>query len=239
MPKCMDLHEYKAASSYLYEICASADQATRDDGYAELLNWLMYHARKLASRYNVVGREYLVDECCANAIVSIIKHFGQCRGADSFLGWCRQTLRNEYLAILEHEGFYCPRPHQEDADALRESRTYHARPANMTSLDEPQDDNSDNPRAESIQDIGAGTEGPALSEMWIRWVLKQLADTPYMTDQSKRVLLDGYLRQLDDEELGRALHVTRKNITVIRARDRASLKRNDPKLVAEIGRLGM
>jgi DNA-directed RNA polymerase specialized sigma24 family protein len=225
MPTFKNAADLKAESLRLYTLCSSTDEAQREMGHDELLKLLERGARKLAGRDSYYPGDYLAQECCANAMLRISEHLAQCRSAESFLAWSMQILRNEYFSLRERESRHNGRTSMSERQ-----------PRPQTSFDAPRQDDSDIPREETIGDPSVEMEQEVASRDWIRWVLERIINSQYTSDNSKYVLIKGYLCDLDDYELARDLHTTRKNITVIRARDRANLRQGDPELVTEIAR---
>jgi DNA-directed RNA polymerase specialized sigma24 family protein len=234
MPTNRDPAECKAESLRLYKLCSSTNPAQREAGYADLKDRLLRRAQKMASRYGIVGHGYLAEECCASAMIRIYEHLPQLREAESFLFWCAQTLHREYLSLLEREGLYDGR--RSGTHSPPGSRAPNARPANAESIEAERPGEGESPLQERIRDMSTDVEQEVSDRDWIRHIVGRLRASRHMSEPSKYVLILGYFCDRDDDALAEDLGKTRKNITVIRARDMTSVRRNEPELVAEIRR---
>jgi DNA-directed RNA polymerase specialized sigma24 family protein len=79
----------------LYQACISADDSKREEGYRTLHGHLLRGARYLASRSSEGDPQYLIAECCQNALLKIHRRIGDCRSPDSFLAWCSTIVIRE------------------------------------------------------------------------------------------------------------------------------------------------
>ena len=222
--------DLKAESLRLYDLCSSQDKVARDRGYSELLDRLKRGARGLASHYGSPGADYPSEESCANTLTRILEHLSQCRDAQCFLAWCMQILRHEYWSVQERE--VRQERHAPIGNAPPWPQVVKVGPVNRGSIDALREGEPQNPPEEVIGDPSVDTYQEIATHDWIHWVLQRIIDSPHASDRSKHVLIKGYLCELDDEELAQELRTTRKNITVIRARDRASMRVGEPDLMA-------
>lgn len=207
----------------LLGLCASAAEREREAGFREL-GRILYTAlwRQVADRPDL---QHLAAESSQEALGIIWRQLQSGRGPaepQHFVGWCVVIASNKLREALRRRE---PRARLQPAKRVAASR--------QVSLDAvPSDDR------ESLGELLAGEERPEVEaerRLALAALLRMVAESGVISEQSRTVLLKGYLEGWDDAELAEYLETTRGNVHVIRCRDLAKL-RGEPDFMAQLAR---
>jgi len=82
----------------LHTACGARDAKAYPRAYSELHAYLLAHAR-----YLIPEQPEIAQDLTQQALIEILEHYGDCKHADRFLGWCKQILVNQHLARLRKQ----------------------------------------------------------------------------------------------------------------------------------------
>ena len=241
----------------LYAACASTEPAERRDGYRRLGTFLARVVRARAA--GQADALPLAEDCAQDALVAIWRKIEDGHGPDDparFLAWSAAIAIHKLYDALRRKGYTSgPAPAAgepehggtpEGAGAVETSRVRvtaaapsirlkRVPPAWQTSLDallegagdaaggplDLPDPSADHPETETVARAG-----------FARLVLA-IGDHPQLSDDSRQILVRGFLADATDAELADRLGVSRSNVQVIRSRNLTKL-RHDDDLVARL-----
>jgi RNA polymerase sigma factor (sigma-70 family) len=205
----------------LLGFCASSAPREREAGFREL-GRILYTTlwRQVADRPELW---HLAAESSQEALGVIWRQLQAGRGPaepQHFVGWSVVIASNKLREALRQRE---PRARLLPAKRVAASR--------QVSLDAaPSDDQ------EPLGDLLAAEDRPeaeAERRLALASLLRMVAESGLISEQSRTVLLKGYLEGWDDAELAEHLGTTRGNVHVIRCRDLAKL-RAEPEFMARL-----
>lgn len=200
----------------LHDACISESELERVAAFERLGQ--MFH-RMLWPRVSRDPRlHHLARDCAQDALVKVWEHLDEERGPDDpdrFIGWATRIATNTLLDELRrlqpvtrvHRSKRVALSQQVrmDVAATEEGRTL----------------------AERLADEDAPDAEHRLAYQEIHALLSEIHHVRSVSENSRTVLLKGFLEGWEDEELARHLETSRRNVHVIRCRDLAKL-RADP-----------
>ena len=143
---------------------------------------------------------------------------------DSFLAWAARIAANR---LVDHMRLLEP--------ATAAARARRVALSRQVSLDAPLGGDEDRPLGELLAaDGGAegGSDAQTLEAQELLALLSRIRTIRSVSEQSRTVLLRGYLQEEDDEDLAAELDTNRRNIHVIRCRDLEKLRRDEDFMMA-------
>jgi len=211
-----------ADSKALYDACRAPSAAARGAAFEDLGRRLY---RALWPQVQADPRlEHLAADCAQDALVTIWQQLDAGRGPDqpeSYLGWAVRIATNKLVDELRKLE-PAPRVHRAKRVALSQQLRL-----------ETAETADGHPMADRIADPGAPDLDAALSYAEIHAVLGEIHHIRAVSENSRIVLLKGYLEGWEDDDLARHLGTTARNIHVIRCRDLAKL-RDDASFMARL-----
>lgn len=202
-------------SAQLLARCQAARLPQREAAFEELGRLLYAVAwRRVAGRPEL---EHLAEDCMQEALLIVWQRLEAGQGPmapERFIGWCVTILLNklrEHLRRLEPRGL--------------PGRTMRVGLSRLTSLDAPVGEDG----GSLGQRLGDGTDDLETQQAYreIQALVREIGRIDAISEASRRVLLEGYIGGLDDDELAASLGTSRANVHVIRHRDLAKLRRFD------------
>ncbi len=200
-----------AASERLYLACRSSDPRVRDAALVDLGGLLHRVAWRQAG--DDPHWQSLAEDCAQEALMVIWRQLEAGRGPDHpdrFVAWAAVIAVNKVREAIRRLD-----PHPTMRRAKRVARSQ------LVSLDAPEHDGRS--AAQSLADVDADT-GRAAEITELRGLVAEIADSLAVSEQSRFVLIKGFIEGWDDDDLARELGTTRANIHVIRSRDLAKLR---------------
>jgi len=196
----------------LYEACQSPELRAREAAYRELGRLLYPIAwRRVKDDPRL---HHLAEDCTQETLVTVWRQLEAGRGPDrpeSFVSWCATIVVNKLREALRRLN---PAPELRRSKRIAQSR--------IISLDASEGE--DEPAlAETTPDDAPGAE-EAIVYREIRDLVREIQSIPEISEQSRIVLLRGFVEGWDDAELAELLHTTKANVHVIRCRDLAKLR---------------
>ncbi len=161
---------------------------------------------------------HLAADAAQDALVTIWQQIDAGRGpeqADSFIGWALRIATNKLvdeLRKLEPS----PRVHRSKRVALSQQ-------LRLETAETPEG----HPLADRITDPAAPDVEAELIYAEIHTVLAEIHHIRAVSENSRIVLLRGFLEGWEDEDLAEHLGTTTRNVHVIRCRDLAKLRQDD------------
>jgi len=208
----MDLERESRA---LYEASRSASPEQRGAAL-ESLGQHLYRA--LWPRVKGDPRlEHLAADCAQDALVTIWQQILGGRGPDlpeRFLSWSARIAMNKLLDEL--------RKLEPSPRVQRSKRVALSRQLSLDATDAP----DGRPLADRLRDDGEPGAEERLAYAEMHALLSEIHGIRDVSEQSRTVLMKGYLEGWDDHELAEHLDTSQRNVHVIRCRDLAKLRRN-------------
>ena len=113
------------------------------------------------------------------------------------------------------------------APATTAARARRVALSRQVSLDAPLGGDEDRPLSDLLADGGGEDAAHALEAQELLGLLSRISTIRSVSEQSRTVLLRGYLQEQDDEDLAAELDTNRRNIHVIRCRDLEKLRHDE------------
>jgi RNA polymerase sigma factor (sigma-70 family) len=216
----MDLQR---TSADLCHACNAGTEPERTTGYrrlGEILHRVAWQHVAHDARLHP-----LAEEAMQESLVIVWRHLAAGRGPEpaAFVAWATVIVVNKVReAVRRLEPTTRGRP------TLRVALSRQVR------LDAPDERTGELLSEHLAQDGGDMDESLAYQELCA--LVAGIQDMPEISDQSRTVLLRGYIEGLSDAELAEQLATSRANVHVIRCRDLARL-RNVPAFMAQLRQL--
>jgi len=197
-----------------------SDCRTSGPGQAEAFQTLGRYLYQVA--YNLIHSRPqlhdLAEDCSQEALITIWQSMDGVEDPDRFLSWAARVVVNKVYDACRRLGVGLgdEQPTQDgEAHLARRRRVPIGR---QSSLNEIRESGS------QLQDIVADTPDASPETTYSRRELLEtltfsIARHSMLSDQSKIVLIRGYLNDWDDGMLASALHTSRSNVHTIRSRD--------------------
>ena len=209
--------DLSAEGRELLSACGSASPAERQRAYQTLGQRLQ---RMLWPRVAADPRlQHLAEDCAQEAIFKIHQQLAAGKGPDDperFLAWAARIAANR---LVDHMRLMEPAPTAARARRVALSR--------QVSLDAPLGGDEDRPLSDLLADGGGEDAAHALEAQELLGLLSRISTIRSVSEQSRTVLLRGYLQEQDDEDLAAELDTNRRNIHVIRCRDLEKLRHDE------------
>jgi len=210
----------------LYEACrreGTPEQAVAFQTLGRYLHRVAWHL--VSSR---PALRALPEEATQEALVTIWQNLATLEDPERFLPWASRVVVNKVYDALRRLGIAT----EEEASAapgqpgVGGSRRRRIPPSLTESLDASWQEEG-GPVA--LPADAAAAEGDAIyaDKERRQWLLATIAHHPNLSDNSKIVLLRGYLWDWDDGQLAALLKTPRSNVHTIRSRDLAALRADD------------
>lgn len=219
----------------LYRACRSVDRAERAAAYQQLGEFLLRVAlSRLKSKPDLHPQ---AEECAQEALTAIWQKLEAGQGPDTagrFLSWAATIVIHKVFDMLRREGFPL-RSEETDPGEIpgRKKRVPRRQQESFEQLVEYEDGPGD-PWQEQLPDPQpSDPEIDFLQREGAIELLLGIREHPHVSDDSKIVLLDGFLADMADEELASRLNTSRSNIRVIRYRNLNKL-RDDVEFLANL-----
>lgn len=199
----------------LHEACRAGGQA-QVEAFQTLGRYLYQVA------YNLVRDRAqlhdLAEDCSQEALITVWQSLDGVEDPDRFLSWSARVVINKVYDSCRRLGVGLGGEQAGAAAAAQIARRRRIPLGRQNSLDEIRESGS------QLQDIIADIPENLPDAHFSRRELVELltdgiACHPVLSDQSKIVLIRGFLNDWDDGMLATALHTTRSNIHTIRSRD--------------------
>lgn len=160
----------------------------------------------------------LAEDCSQEALVTVWQSLDGVEDPDRFLSWSARVVINKVYDSCRRLGAGLG-GEQTSADAVAQvARRRRVPLGKQNSLDEIRD--SGGALQDIIADIPDALPDACFSRRELLELLTEgIARRPGLSDQSKIVLVRGFLNDWDDGMLATALHTTRSNVHTIRSRD--------------------
>jgi len=215
----------------LHHSCCSMDRAERADAYQQLGEFLLRVAHsRLRSKPDLHPR---AEECAQEALVTVWQKLEAGQGPDDperFLGWSARIVIRRVYDMLRRLGFSTSsrdidgEEAETRATALRRKRVPREKQESFEQLD-AYDDGTTAPREERVPDaMVVDPEANVLEREGLIELLLGVHDHQRLSNDSKQVLMYGFLEGLTDEELASRLNTKKSNVHVIRSRDLSRLR---------------
>lgn len=196
----------------LYDACQSHDLRAREAAFRELGRLLYPIAwRRVKDDPRLLP---LAEDCTQEMLVTVWRQLEAGRGPEqpeSFVSWCATILVNKVREELRRLN---PAPERRRSKRIALSR--------QVSLDEPAAP-GERALAETTPDDAPDAD-TVLAYHEIRDLVREIQTIPEVSEQSRIVLLRGFIDGWDDAELAEHLHTSKSNVHVIRCRDLAKLR---------------
>jgi len=158
--------------------------------------------------------QHLAEDCTQEALVIIWQRLGKGRGPDRpdrFVSWCAAIVVNK---VREEVRRLNPTP------AVRRAKRVGL--GQLVSLDAPATE--ERPALAETAARDAPSADDAVAYAAIRDLVREIRTIPEISEQSRTVLLKGFIEGWDDADLAELLGTTRANVHVIRCRDLAKIR---------------
>jgi RNA polymerase sigma factor (sigma-70 family) len=204
----------------LYEACRTSGPAQAEA--FQSLGRYMYQVAYNLVRDRAQLRD-LAEECTQEALITIWQSIQGVDDPDRFLSWSARVVINKVYDSCRRLGVGIGNE-QSPEDALAQPVRRRRVPlAKQNSLDQIREEGG------QLQDIIADAPQALPDVSYGRRELLELLTTgiarhPDLSDQSKIVIIRGYLDDWDDGILAAALHTSRSNVHTIRSRDLGHLR---------------
>ena len=207
----------------LYDACRAGGPAQ-----AEAFQTLGRYLYQVA--YNLVrSRAQLYDlaeECSQEALVTIWQSLDGVDDPDRFLGWAARVVINKVYDACRRLGVGLGGEQTAEDAAAQAARRRRVPLGKQNSLDEIRE--SGGQLLDVVADLFEATPEARFARREMLDLLTEgIARHPGLSDQSKIVLIRGFLNDWDDGMLAATLKTTRSNVHTIRSRDLGHL-RDDP-----------
>jgi RNA polymerase sigma factor (sigma-70 family) len=198
----------------LYMSCRAGGQ-TQVEAFQSLGRYLYQVA------YNLVRDRAqlhdLAEDCTQEALVTIWQSLDGVEDPDRFLSWSARVVINKVYDACRRLGVGLGNE-QTGSAADAAARRRRVPLGRQNSLDEIRE--SGGPLQDIIADLPEALPDARFSRHELVDLLTQsIAQHPGLSDQSKVVLIRGFLNDWDDGVLAAALHTSRSNVHTIRSRD--------------------
>lgn len=214
----------RADSEALHARCSAQDPVERRAGLQEL-GRLLYRITwaRVKDQPSLRGS---AEDAVQEALVTIHGKLVEGEGPQpgSFVSWSARIAVNKLLDEIRRLE---PRSGPGRSKRVARSR--------QESLDAPRDEDGQ-PLGESLADPRSQEADDALAAGELRALLMEIRDIEAVSEQSRTVLLYGFLGEEDDAALAARLDTSRPNVHVIRCRDLAKL-RDDESFMRRLGEL--
>ncbi len=214
VPASVDLN---AEGRELLAACQSEAPALRQRAYQSLGQRLQ---RMLWPRVASDPRlQHLAEDCAQEALFKIHQQLEAGKGPDDperFLAWAARVAANrlvDHLRLLE--------------PATAAGRARRVALSRQVSLDAPLGGDEERPFGELLAAGDGEDAAQALESEELLGLLSRIRTIRTVSEQSRTVLLRGYLQEQDDEDLAAELDTNRRNIHVIRCRDLEKLRHDE------------
>lgn len=232
----------------LYWTCRSEERAERANAYQQLGEFLLRVAlSRLQSKPELHPH---AEECAQEALVAIWQQLEAGQGPDRperFLSWCASVVIHKVYDELRRLGYTAGEGDAghgevETQPAVRgvlspsKGRTKRVPKEEQESFEQlvTHDDGTTVPWAERVADQQAeDPEAHVVEREGLVRLLLGIRDHPHLSDDSRKVLIFGFLAELTDDQLATRLGTSKSNIYVIRSRNLGKL-RNDSEFVAQL-----
>jgi RNA polymerase sigma factor (sigma-70 family) len=199
----------------LYDACRAGGQAQVEA--FQMLGRYLYQVAYNQVRDRAQLHD-LAEDCSQEALITVWQSLDGVEDPDRFLSWAARVVINKVYDSCRRLGVGLG-GEQAGADAAAQiARRRRVPLGRQNSLDEIRDSGG------QLQDIVADIPEELPDARFSRRELIELltdsvARHPALSEQSKIVLIRGFLNDWDDGMLAEALHTTRSNIHTIRSRD--------------------
>ncbi len=220
-------------SNVLYQACRSTDTQERTDAYQQLGEFLLRVAHsRLRSKPDLHPR---AQECVQEALVTVWQKLEASDGPDDperFLSWSASIVIYKVYDMLRRLGYPTSSGSPEDSDAAEEAirRKKRVPKERQESLEQfiSYDDGTGVPRGERLPDPETvNPEDHIVDQDSLIELLLGIRDHERLSDDSKEVLMRGFLAGDTDDELAGRLDTSKSNVYVIRSRDLSKLREDD------------
>jgi RNA polymerase sigma factor (sigma-70 family) len=199
----------------LHAACTAPSLQDREAGYQELGRLLYLVAWRRVSGNPKL--ETLAADCMQEALLVVWRCLEDQRGPEHperFVGWCSAIVLNKLREELRRI----------------EPKTQSRRPKRVAMSKQTSLERSSHPDGRSLA-ASLADEARSLDEdqsyRELRALMQEIRDIDAISENSRTVLLKGYIEGWDDEELAAHLATSRANVHVIRSRDLAKLRNAD------------
>lgn len=204
----------------LYEACRSSG-VQQAEAFQALGRYLYQVA------YNLVrGRPQLFDlaeECSQEALITIWQSLDGVDDPDRFLSWAARVVINKVYDACRRLGVGLGTDQSPDMAAAQTARRRRVPLGKQNSLEEIRE--AGGQLQDIIADVPQTMPDVVYSRRELLALLTQgIAHHPRLSNQSKIVLIRGFLNDWDDGVLAAALGTTRSNVHTIRSRDLGHLR---------------
>jgi RNA polymerase sigma factor (sigma-70 family) len=200
----------------LHDACISPSELERVAAF-ERLGQMFY--RMLWPRVARDPRlQHLAVDCAQDALVKVWEHLDEDRGPDDperFIGWATRIATNTLLDELRRL-----------QPVTRVHRSKRVALSQQLRMDVAATE-AGRPLSERLADENVPDADHRLAYQEIHALLSEIHHVRSVSENSRTVLLKGFLEGWEDEELAEHLDTSRRNVHVIRCRDLAKL-RSDP-----------
>lgn len=210
----------------LYETCRREGTPEQAAAFQTLGRYLYRVAWHLVSSRPALHD--LPEEATQEALVTIWQNLSTLEDPDRFLPWASRVVVNKLYDALRRLGITTEEesPAASGQPGVGGSRRRRIPPSLTESLDAAWREEG-GPVA--LPADAAAAEGEAIyaNKERRQWLLETIAHHPNLSDNSKLVLLRGYLWDWDDGQLAALLNTPRSNVHTIRSRDLAALRADE------------
>lgn len=220
----------------LLDACRQGQPAARRAASGQLGGFLLrVAAERLRSKPDLAEQ---AEDCAQEALVAIWRKLEAGGGPDRperFLSWSAAVVVHKVYDLLRRQGYGRPAAASLAVDPIPE-RVRRVPRAAQLSLEALGADSADSGPRRRLPDPSAlDPEAEAGEREAFAALLVGAREHARLSEDSKRVLGEGFLDERDDDELARSLGTSRANVHVIRSRNLAKL-RGDTAWMAQLRR---
>lgn len=187
----------------LHTACGARGADAYARAYAEVRAYLLAHAR-----YLVPEQPEAAQDITQRALIEILEHYGECKDAERFLGWCKQILVRQHLTRLRQQ----VRTHKASAGPQ-----YTKRETSLEELTEKEEEEGPRLTAhELFARIDEVTE-KALREPMLETLLQTLREC-LKKERRVRILVELFFHDKTFSQLAQELNLSALNVQVIKSR---------------------
>jgi RNA polymerase sigma factor (sigma-70 family) len=206
----------------LHDACISNQEMDRVAAFERLGQ--MFHRMLWPKVARDPRLQHLARDCAQDALVKVWEHLDEGRGPDDperFIGWASRIATNTLLDELRRL-----------QPVTRVHRSKRVALSQQLRLDVAATEDG-RPLSERLADEELPDADHQLAYEEIHALLAEIHHVRSVSENSRTVLLKGFLEGWEDEELAEHLNTSRRNVHVIRCRDLAKL-RQDPSFMERL-----
>ncbi len=208
----------------LLRACREGEAAERRAAFEELGGFLLRIAReRLRSKPELADR---AEECVQESLLVVWRKLEAGGGPDRperFPAWCAAVVVHKVYDMLRRQGYSRQMAAALEAGGIPD-RARRVPRAAQRSLEGMLEADDDGPPLRLPDARALDPETDAAEREAYRALVASIRDHPQLSEDSKQVLSQGFLAEMDDAELASRLGTSRGNVQVIRSRNLSKLR---------------